>query len=162
MRVQDQVTLDETGLRTNQAAIITSLAGAFIFDLPILVLITALIMLLGTVFGKPGFYSLYSLLRKARLVKPDLHEDHPEPHRFAQGFGGLVLVLAALAFCIQIPLIGWALTWIVIGLAAINLFIGFCLGCAIYYGLSRLGIPGFAKSSPPKGTPGWKPSKTPE
>ncbi|MGA2477407.1 MAG: DUF4395 family protein [Spirochaetia bacterium] len=51
----------------------------------------------------------------------------------------------------------WLLTWLVIVLAAANLFLGFCAGCAVYYWLNRLQVPGFGKT-PPSGTfPGMRP-----
>ncbi len=31
-------------------------------------------------------------------------------------------------------------------LAALNLFVGFCVGCFVYYQLNRLGVPGFLHS----------------
>ncbi|MBK9050618.1 MAG: DUF4395 family protein [Chloroflexi bacterium] len=69
--------------------------------------------------------------------------DNPEPHRFAQGFGGVVVMAAAAAFLAQLATVGWALVWLVIILAALNLFLGFCAGCFLYYQLHRLGVPGF-------------------
>ena len=39
--------------------------------------------------------------------------------------------------------LGWALSWIVVALAALNLFAGICVGCLMYYWLNRLGVPGF-------------------
>jgi len=53
--------------------------------------------------------------------------------------------------------LGWGLVWVVIALAALNLFGAFCVGCAVYYWLNRLKVPGFVKS-PPAGTfPGMRP-----
>jgi hypothetical protein len=53
--------------------------------------------------------------------------------------------------------LGWSLVWLVIALAALNLFAGFCVGCAVYYWLARLNVPGFAQH-PPAGTlPGMRP-----
>jgi hypothetical protein len=48
-----------------------------------------------------------------------------------------------LALIAGVPVLGWALAWIVIALAALNLFTGFCAGCFVYYQLSKRGIPGF-------------------
>ena len=73
-------------------------------------------------------------------------EDNPEPHRFAQGFGGSVLLLALLSLLMGQAVLGWALAWLVAGLAALNLFLGFCAGCFVYYQLNRLGVPGFRYS----------------
>jgi hypothetical protein len=36
--------------------------------------------------------------------------------------------------------LGWTLDLIVFALSSINLFVGFCAGCFVYYHLGRLGI----------------------
>lgn len=150
--------VDHSALRTNQAFIITLLIIAFIINMPWLVTAVALVMLLGTAFGRPGFGLLYTrVLRPLGWVKPDVVPDNPEPHRFAQGFGGAVLVAAFAALLAGAPALGWALSWLVVALAALNLFGGFCMGCAVYYWLNRLHVPGFTKA-PPEGTfPGMLP-----
>lgn len=150
--------VDHSALRTNQAFIITLLIIAFIINVPWLVAAVALVMLLGTAFGRPGFGLLYTrVLRPLGWVKPDVVPDNPEPHRFAQGFGGAVLAAAFVALLAGAPALGWALSWLVVALAALNLFGGFCMGCAVYYWLNRLHVPGFTKA-PPEGTfPGMLP-----
>jgi hypothetical protein len=150
--------VDHAALRTNQAAIIFFLLVAFIFNLPILALLVALVMAVGTVIKKPGFGFLYfNILKPLGWVKPDVIRDNPEPHRFAQGFGAVVLLIASLGFGIGGAGLGWGLTWLVIFLAALNLFVGFCAGCAVYYWLNHLNVPGFIKSAPQGTFPGLKP-----
>jgi hypothetical protein len=140
--------VDQSALRVNQGFIISILLLAFIFDTPILVAFVGFVMLLGTTFPRLSlFKTIYRrLLRPVGLVKPDIKRDNPEPHRFAQGFGGVVLALAVISFLAGISTFGWLLVWVVIGLAALNLFLGFCAGCFIYYQLNRLNVPGFAHS----------------
>jgi hypothetical protein len=103
-------------------------------------------MLLGTAVPSLSlFKSLYQyVLRPAGLVKPDVIDDNPEPHRFAQGFGGVVVMAAVAALFASLTLVGWLLTAVVVILAALNLFLGFCAGCFVYYQLNRLGVPGFS------------------
>jgi hypothetical protein len=84
-------------------------------------------------------------------------EDHPEPHRFAQTFGSVVLLAGSGLLFLGLAGIGWGLTWLVIALAALNLFGGFCVGCAMYYWLNRMQVPGFYKSPPPETRPGMRP-----
>ncbi|MFQ5399387.1 MAG: DUF4395 family protein, partial [Anaerolineae bacterium] len=86
------------------------------------------------------------LLKPAGIVRPNVITDNPEPHRFAQGFGGVVVALAVAALLAPLPALGWALAWLVVALAALNLFLGFCAGCFLYYQLNRLGVPGFTRS----------------
>ncbi len=53
---------------------------------------------------------------------------------------GLVALLAGQS------VVGWALVWMVVALAALNLLVGFCAGCFVYYQLNLLGVPGFRYS----------------
>lgn len=150
--------VDHSVLRVNQASIILALLSAFVFNAPWLAAAVAIIMLVGTAVGKPGFFLIYTgILRPAGIVKPHILADNPEPHRFAQGFGGVVAALSAALLILGAPAAGWALSWLVVVLAALNLFVGFCAGCAVYYWLNRLQMPGFFKT-PPAGTfPGMRP-----
>jgi|WetSurMetagenome_2_1015567.scaffolds.fasta_scaffold173677_2 MFS family permease len=149
--------VDHSALKTNQAFIILFLVIAFIVNQPWIAAFVAAVMLLGTALGKPGFGLLYQrILKPLGWVRPDVLLDHPEPHRFAQGFGGVVLVASTAALFIGSGLLGWALTWLVIGLAALNLFAGFCAGCAVYYWLHRLNVPGFVQAPPEGSFPGTR------
>ena len=140
--------VDRSALRTNQAFIIGLLILAFVLNSPLLVAFVAAVMLVGTAMPRLAlFQDIYrNLLRPSGLVRPDVIEDNPEPHRFAQGFGGTVLLLSILSFLTGLAVLGWALTWLVVALAALNLFLGFCAGCFVYYQLNRLGVPGFRYS----------------
>jgi hypothetical protein len=150
--------VDHSVLRVNQASIILALLAAFIFNIPWLAAAVAIVMLVGTAVGKAGFFLLYAaILRPIGVVKPHILTDNPEPHRFAQGFGGVVAALSAVLLFLGASLAGWALSWLVIVLAALNLFVGFCAGCAVYYWLNRLQVPGFLKTPPAGIFPGMRP-----
>lgn len=149
--------VDHTAIKTNQAVIITLNIMAFILNAPWLIGIVALAMIIGTLLKVPGFKFVYRMLKSTGLAKPDVLLDNPEPHRFAQGFGGIVMLAGTVALFANAPVLGWGLVWLVVALAALNLFGGFCVGCAVYYWLNRLNLPGFTKS-PPEGTfPGMRP-----
>jgi hypothetical protein len=65
--------------------------------------------------------------------------DRPEPHNFAQGLGGVFLVVAS-AFLLPVPVVGLALALLVAVLAFVNLAFGYCLGCQIYFQLGKRGL----------------------
>ena len=134
--------VDHTALKVNQSFIIGLLVLAFLLYQPWLVAFVGLVMLVGTIWPQAGLFKrIYSdLLKPAGLLKPDPRPDTPAPHLFAQGVGALVLGAALLAFATGGVVAGWLLTALVIVLAAVNLFAGFCVGCFIYFQLARRGI----------------------
>jgi hypothetical protein len=140
--------VDQSALQVNQAFIIGLLILGFVLDAVWLVAFVALVMLLGTAVSSLSLFKrIYQhILKPAGLVKPNVIEDNPEPHRFSQGLGGLFLTAATIALLAGLPVVGWALAWLVVALAAINLFLGFCVGCFMYYQLHKLGVPGFKVS----------------
>ncbi|MCC7118307.1 MAG: DUF4395 domain-containing protein [Anaerolineales bacterium] len=163
MTTQTLQKVDHSILKTNQYFIIGLSLLAFILNVPLLAALVALTMGLGALVKKPGFGWAYTAILKPRgWMKPDVVEDNPEPHRFSQIVGFIFLGAGSLALFFGAPALGWTLVWIVIALASLNAFGGFCVGCAVYYWLTRLGVPGFGKQ-PPAGTfPGAKPKANAE
>ncbi len=150
--------VDHSALKANQLMIITLSILAFILNQPALVAFVALVMGIGSALKVPGFLPVYKYILKPRgWMKPDVLDDNPEPHRFAQFLGFVFLTAGSIALFSGATILGWSLTWLVVALAALNAFGGFCVGCAVYYWLSRMKLPGFGKQ-PPAGTfPGTKP-----
>ena len=109
--------VDLSALRVNQAFIIIFLILAFVLDSWQLVAFVGLVMLIGTALPRLSlFKQIYRrALQPAGFVKPDVIADNPEPHRFAQGFGGVVLALAVISFLAGQAIVGW-----VTGLAGHN------------------------------------------
>lgn len=140
--------VDHNQIRTNQGFTIALLALAFVLDWPALVVFTGIVMLIAALVPSAGLFTrVYRhVLRPARLVQPAIRIDNPEPHRFAQLVGGTMVSLGSLALLMGVSLVGWALIAVVIVLASLNLFAGWCAGCMMYYWLNRLGVPGFTHS----------------
>lgn len=158
MTLQILQKVDHAALKTNQLLIILLSIVAFILDQPIIAAIVALAMGLGSLIKKPGFGFVYSSLLKPRgWMKPDVLDDNPEPHRFAQFVGFLFMTAGSVSLFLGSALLGWTLVWVVVALAALNAFGGFCVGCAMYYWLVRLNVPGFSKQPPANTFPGMKP-----
>lgn len=124
--------IDRTALKVNQAGIVLTVLLAFLLSaiwpalvwaLPVL----ALVMLVGAVEPRAALFrqAYLTILRPAGLLRPRPVEESPRPHNFAQILGGVFLALASLAFVLSVPLLGWALAWIVLLLAFVNLAFGF-------------------------------------
>jgi hypothetical protein len=150
--------VDHAALKANQLLIISLSILAFILNQPWLAAFVALVMGLGSAFKVPGFLPIYKNILKPRgWMKPDILDDNPEPHRFAQFLGFLFMTAGSIALFLGATVLGWSLVWLVVALAALNAFGGFCVGCAVYYWLSRLQLPGFSKQPPAGIFPGMKP-----
>ena len=135
--------VDTTALKFNQASIIILTLLAFLLNQPYLVLLVGLVVAIGTVFSRAAlFKQIYlKLLKPRNLLAAHVVDDDPAPHQFAQGVGALFLLAGSVALLgWGSPVLGWTLAWIVIVLAAVNLFFGFCAGCFVYYQLDRVGL----------------------
>jgi hypothetical protein len=138
--------VDHSALKVNQIGIITTVLVAFIgsaFYRPLLVLIPllAIVLLVGTFAPQLAlFKQLYFKVLKPRgIVKPRPVQDRPEPHNFAQGMGGVVLAIASVLL-LPLTVAGLALSLLVAVLAFVNVAFGYCVGCQIYFQLSKAGV----------------------
>ncbi len=135
--------IDKSALRFNQGAIVILVSIAFLFNLNWLVALVSLVMLAGTLLPKAGLFKLTYLYvaKPLRIIKPQIVKESNTPHLFAQGLGGVVLALAFLLLnFIDQSFLGWLLSIVVVVLAFINLTANFCVGCYIYYQLTKIGI----------------------
>lgn len=136
------VPFDRTAIKVNQALIIAFLVIGFLLNSPLFVLFVAAVMAVGTAWPRAAlFQRIYrDVLKPRKLLQPDVHDEDPASHRFAQGLGAGVLTVALIGFVLGAFAFGWALAIVVIVLAAINLFFGFCAGCFVYFQLQRFGV----------------------
>jgi hypothetical protein len=137
--------LDHSVLKFNQLCIITLTLLGFILNQPFFPSFVAAVLIAGSFNSKFAVFKLIykHAVRPLNLMKPNLMEDIPAPHEFAQLLGGTMLGIGSILLYNGSSFLGWIFTWIVIVLAAANLFFGFCAGCFVYYQLRKLGVPGF-------------------
>ena len=143
--------LDRNALRFNQGTIVLFTAAAFLLQLHWLIAVVAAVMLAGTIFPSAGLFKLiyFCIAKPLGIIKPEIVEEDSAPHQFAQGLGGVFLVLSFIALQFNLDVIGWALSLIVLALALVNLTVNFCLGCYIYFQLNKSGL--FHKTSVSRG-----------
>ena len=139
-------TVDHSALKVNQTGIVATVLVAFIgsaFYQPALLLIPllAIVLLIGTFAPRLALFKqiYFNVLKPRGIVKPRPIQDRPEPHNFAQGMGGVVLVLSSVLL-LALPVAGLALALLVAVLAFVNLAFGYCLGCQIYFQLGKRGL----------------------
>lgn len=127
----------------SQACTVVLTAVAFLLSQPIIVLITAIILALSALVPAISPYRLLyrGIVMPLHLLRPRIVEDDPAPHRFAQGVGAVFLIASSLIlFLTKATAVGWTLDLIVFVLAGINLTVGFCAGCFVYYHLGHIGL----------------------
>lgn len=139
-------TVDHGALRVNQTGIVATILVAFALSLiawPVVLLIPALaaVLLVGTFAPRFALFKqfYFKVLKPRGIVKPRLVEESPAPHNFAQGLGGVFLVVASVLLVVA-PFAGLALALVVALLAFVNLAFNYCVGCQIYYLLGRRGL----------------------
>ena len=161
MNSQSLSKIDHSALKINQITLILLNILAFVINAPWLAVVVSIFMLVGVLRKVPGFGFIYKYaLKPWKLVKPEILDDNPEPHRFAQLLGGLFMAFGSIALYMNAGFLGWGLIWLVVALAALNVFSGLCVGCAVYYWLVRMNLSGFSKQ-PPVGTiPGKRPNRS--
>ncbi|MGA7161443.1 MAG: DUF4395 domain-containing protein [Bacteroidota bacterium] len=133
--------VDRTALKFNQGSIITLVVIAFALQLPWLVALLSLVLLVGTFIPSAGAFKLFysQILRRLRILRPDVVEEDNTQHLFAQGLGGIFLIIAYVFLAvINQPTVGWIVAFLVAALALVNLTVNFCLGCVLYLRLRRL------------------------
>lgn len=138
--------VDHSALRTNQAGIVATvllaLAGSAVrWQAVILIPALALVLLAGTARPELALFKQVYLrvLKPSGLVRPRPVQENAAPHNFAQGLGGVFLVVSSLLLLVS-PVAGLAVALLVAALAFVNLAFNYCLGCQIYLLLGRRGL----------------------
>lgn len=127
----------------SQACTVLLTGLAFLLSQPVIALIAAIVLALSAIVPAVSpFRLLYrGIMLPLHLLCPRIVEDDPSPHRFAQGVGATFLIASALVlFLTKATAVGWTLDLTIFVLSGINLTIGFCAGCFVYYHLGRLGL----------------------
>ncbi|HEY0720181.1 MAG TPA: DUF4395 domain-containing protein [Gammaproteobacteria bacterium] len=141
--------VDHSAIKTGQLLAIATLVVAYVFNRWEPVAALALVFLITSLAFEWGPFALvYRLLLKPLgVVRPDLRTDNTQPHRFGQAVGAVSAALAAAALYFGYVTLGWVLVWVLIALTAVS-YLGWCIGCFIYYQMNRLGVRGFFGHAP--------------
>ncbi|CAM4186745.1 DUF4395 domain-containing protein [Deinococcus marmoris] len=130
---------DLSALKFNQYAVIGVTLLTLISGLSALTLLLGAAMLLGAV--RPDLSPLraaYRMFGRRLGLQPEVVDEDPRAHHFAQGVGGVFLLASALAMLAGWPLLGLGLGVMVIALAGLNLSQKICVGCLMYFQYRRL------------------------
>ncbi|MBZ9712130.1 DUF4395 domain-containing protein [Deinococcus multiflagellatus] len=133
------VRTDLSALKFNQVTVVTVTLLALALRMPWLTLVLGGAMLLGALrpVGSP-LRAAYRLLGPALGLKPEVVEEDPRAHHFAQGVGGTFLLASAALSLAGLWLAGTVLGVTVLALALLNLSQKICVGCLMYFQYRRL------------------------
>ena len=135
--------VDTRLMKFSQAGVVVLSAVAFLFQSPLLVVISAAILGVSAIAPAASPFRLVyrGVLVPAKVLQPRRVEDDPAPHRFAQGVGTAFLIASTLVlYLTKLTPLGWGLDLLVFALSFLNFSVGFCAGCFVYYQLGRLGV----------------------
>jgi hypothetical protein len=127
--------IDPRGMRFGAGVSAIVLLIALLANLPWLAVLVGLNLAVSAAFGTRLFLPSrpWPAVRRALgLVKP-AELEHEYPPRFAQSLGATVIGLAAIAFVVSAPLVGWLLVAVVVALQTLLAVTGICVGCRLYF-----------------------------
>lgn len=130
---------DRSALRFGQISLIVVLAIGFVLGIDAFIYFGA--YMLGAALVAPRFAPqllLYRALVRRGLVRTEIHDEDPTPHRFAQKMGFGVLLIGTIGSIIGLSGLAWGAGIVVMALALVNVTTGFCAGCFVHAQLARL------------------------
>ena len=133
--------LDKTSLKFNQGCIVIFTGTAFLFNIYWLAAFVGVVLLIDTIIPGTGLFKLLYkyIVKPLKILHPDISNESKTPHQFAQGLGGSLLLLSFILLqYFGSAFWGWALSFVVISLAFVNLTLDFCAGCFIYFQIQRI------------------------
>ena len=148
MKEEQSSLVDQQQIKFNMAATALLLTSGYLLNNWIFVAIAIFCQITGSIGLSIAPYRLLykTLMLPMGLVKPNPIPDHHAPHRFAALVGAIFNVLGLYLILTGSNTAGWVFVGIVFVLSLLNLFLGFCAGCFMYYILNKLGVPGFKYS----------------
>ncbi|GGJ64191.1 DUF4395 family protein [Deinococcus aquiradiocola] len=125
---------DLSALKFNQITVVTVTAVALVLRQPWLAALLGAAMLFGAVNpALSPMKALYRTLGPAFGLKPEIVDETPEAHHFAQGVGGVFLLASGVSGLLGLGSLSVVLGVIVIALALLNLTAHICVGCLMYF-----------------------------
>jgi hypothetical protein len=155
--------VDHAEIKMGQILTMAISGAALMFRQPLWLAGLGVIFLLsGTVRSVSPFALLYRwLVRPLGIMKSDYRLDNIQPHKFGQLIGALTVGIALGLLYSGYETAGWIIVAVLIALTAVS-YLGWCIGCFLYYQMNRLGMGGFFRYAPTDKSvfPGRRPGKT--
>ena len=125
---------DLSALKFNQLTVVAVTALAVLLSQSWLAALLGAAMLAGAAKPKRSPMKwLYRTVGQRLGLKPEIVDESPEAHHFAQGVGGVFLLASAISGFAGLGVLSAGLGVTVILLALLNLTAKICVGCLMYF-----------------------------
>lgn len=141
--------IDHAEIKLGQIFTMLMSVAAFVFAEPVyLIALGGIFLVTGLYRPLSPFVLIYRHVAKPLgLIRSDYRLDNIQPHAFGQIIGAITVTLAVALLHTGYVTAGWAVVWILFGLTLVS-YLGWCMGCFLYYQLYRLGLQGFFSHAP--------------
>lgn len=110
---------------------------------------------LGAIFLITGLFRSFSpfvlvyrhVVRPLKIMRSDYRLDNIQPHAFGQLIGAVTVAISVALLYSGYNTAGWIIVLVLVGLTLVS-YLGWCIGCFMYYQLNRLGLKGFFRHAP--------------
>lgn len=154
--------VDHAEIKTGQLFTLLLSALAFIRQEPywLAALGGVFLVTVGYRPASPFVLAYRFVVRPLGLMRSDYRLDNIQPHTFGQLVGALTVGVALLLLYGGFAVAGWMVVGVLFALTLAS-YLGWCMGCFLYFQLNRLGLRGFFRHAPtdPSVFPGRRPRK---
>lgn len=141
--------VDHAEIKLGQIFTMVMSVAAFILSEPKWLVALGAIFLVTALFRplSPFVLAYRHVVRPLGVMHSDYRLDNIQPHAFGQLIGAVTVAIAVALLYTGYYTAGWTIVWILVGLTLVS-YLGWCIGCFMYYQLNRLGFKGFFRHAP--------------
>lgn len=157
--------VDHAEIKLGQLLTMALSVAAFVWSKPeLLAVLAGIFLVTGLVRPLSPFVIVYRhIVRPLGIMHSDYRLDNIQPHAFGQLVGAGTAILAVALLYAGYGIAGWLIVGVLVALTLVS-YLGWCIGCFLYYQLNRLGLRGFFRHAPTDRSvaPGQRPRKAPD
>lgn len=141
--------VDHAEIKLGQILTMIMAVTAFVLAEPIwLIALSGIFMVTGLFRPLSPFVLAYRhVIKPLGIMHSDYRLDNIQPHTFGQIIGAVTVLMAVALLYTGYGAAGWIIVLVLVGLT-LSSYLGWCIGCFMYYQMNRLGLKGFFRHAP--------------
>lgn len=141
--------VDHAEIKLGQLLTMAMAALAFALNEPLwLIALGVIFLVTGLIRSLSPFVLLYRyMVKPLNIMHSDYRLDNIQPHAFGQLIGALTVVIALGLYFMEYQIAAWVVVAVLFVLTLVS-YLGWCIGCFMYYQLNRQGVKGFFRHKP--------------